>query len=94
MEESVISQVKERIKAQKHEGKVSFLSRDRKMMKIVFPSGETEEVEAGPRIRFGEFGPGSTVRVQAPDHYSAVWAKFEPEGEQKKRAGEAQACLV
>jgi len=100
MESSVISQVQDRISAGKNEGKVSFLAKNRFMMKIVFPSGgslalvqsslfwllETEEVIAGPRVRFGEFSVGSTVRVKAQDHFSALWSKVEPTTEGFEKA--------
>lgn len=82
---SAIEKVQLRFKDKKHEGKVIFLARNHKLMKVVFPSGETEDVEVSPRVRIApEVSLGCTVRMQAPDHLTVLWSKA-PEGEESKK---------
>jgi hypothetical protein len=63
--------VRTRLDANKHMGKVAFIDRNRKEMRLVYGEGgegggkgETETIEAHPKVRFGDFSPGDHVRLR------------------------------
>ena len=41
---------------------------------------DVEVIEAHPKVRFGEFLAGDTVRLKAIDHWNAHWVKVDENG--------------
>jgi hypothetical protein len=79
MASSLMEGVHARKDANKHMGKVTFLSRDRKEMKLEYgEGGETETIEAHPKVRFADFKPGDHVKLRIIDLYNALWEKMDP----------------